>query len=219
MPISDYEKRKQLQDDRRREWAQNNVPYQRIMRGRIAANVARTANKEESYAQWRNSLKAAQNKIDEIQRDTSSVRSVFKGKKGTMPLRAAKLGFEFKKRIKELDTTPFKFLFIIAIFSDLGDFTWIIGFSLKVILFIALLGHGAWKKKLGARIIYWLLIVLDIIPFLGALPLSTIAVLLIWRDVKKEIKENEEKIKKIEKNPEEFWDAEYDEDEEMDEVT
>lgn len=69
---------------------------------------------------------------------------------------------------------------------------------LNLVIFIFLWHHGAFMK-LKARIFlrFFALVIIDMVPLVGFFPLNTVAVLLAWRHIRKELHRKEEISKRL----------------------
>ncbi len=122
-----------------------------------------------------------------------------KGSKIMMPIRAAKLAFEFRKQIKHDENVEEIFFIAIvgAVIIDFIDLIPVAGsvvtFFLQPALFIFLWGTGTWKVKM----IRLSLMLLDFVPVVEMAPWRTIAVLHSYVVVKKRNREAVGKIKEL----------------------
>lgn len=118
---------------------------------------------------------------------------------------AFKMALEHRKAIKEGDLSVFIPAFVFAIAKDgfldlipgLGQ---IFGFPVAVYLFIFLWGHGVWKMRIKTRIIIAILSALDFIPVVGMIPMSTMGVFYVYRQVSKKAFDARMQLKSLEKS-------------------
>lgn len=118
---------------------------------------------------------------------------------------AALMALDHRKAIKAGDMSVFIPAFVFAIAKDgfldmipgLGQ---IFGFPVAVYLFIFLWGHGVWKMRIKTRIIIGILSMLDIIPVIGMIPMSTLGVFYVYRQVSKKAFEAKMELKELEKS-------------------
>lgn len=119
------------------------------------------------------------------------------GSKLKAPIEALKLGFYLRKKLNQHNEAAMTIAFVLAIAIDFVDNIPVAGYIvtlfLKPLLFIILWGRGAWKVKLTCRI----LLFLEFIPFVNKLPLNTIAVIYVYKKLKKESSEAEDKLKQL----------------------
>lgn len=145
-------------------------------------------------------------------------KAVLKDQKLTAIKEVLLIAHSFREKIAQHDNTPYFIILIVGVAADFGDFTFIIGFLIKLFLFYVLWGRGTWKAKTGAKLSVAaskrlaktaagkaiiarvaLMLGVDSIPVLGAvLPLSTIAVIYAWRKSAKEAQENRIEVSKLE---------------------
>lgn len=118
---------------------------------------------------------------------------------------AVSMALEHRKAIKEGDLSVFIPAFVFAIAKDgfldmipgLGQ---IFGFPVAVYLFVFLWGHGVWKMRIKTRIIIGILSLLDFIPVIGMIPMSTMGVFYVYRQVSKRAFEAKMQLKDLEKS-------------------
>lgn len=118
---------------------------------------------------------------------------------------AALMALDHRKAIKAGDMSVFIPAFVFALAKDgfldmipgLGQ---VFGFPVAVYLFIFLWGHGVWKMRIKTRIIIGILSMLDIIPVIGMIPMSTMAVFYVYRQVSKKAFEARMELKELEKS-------------------
>ncbi len=120
-------------------------------------------------------------------------------------LDAAQLALEHRKAIKVGDLSVFIPAFVFAIAKDgfldmIPGIGQILGPPVAIYLFIFLWGHGVWKMRIMTRIIVGILSLLDFIPVVGMIPMSTLAVFYVYRQVNKRAFESKMALKEIEKS-------------------
>ena len=114
---------------------------------------------------------------------------------------AAMMALEHRKAIKEGDLSVFIPAFVFAIAKDgfldlipgLGQ---IFGFPVAVYLFIFCWGKGTWKIRMAIGIIS----MLDLIPAIGMLPMSTISIFYIYHRANKKALDARTQLKDLEKS-------------------
>jgi len=129
---------------------------------------------------------------------------------------AASLGlaFDMRQAIKAGSTAPFPILLALAIVSDLADPIPIVGFFLNLIFIVATIFHGrlifrAQAKlrrkiarlafKRGFKVFSFLMLALDVVPFISLLPLNTAFIIVFWMKTSKIIEEQKIESSKITK--------------------
>lgn len=180
MPENDYEYRKQLQAEQRKNWEQKNVSGNVPNAVKLPNNNARAAKEAEStnvvnMNDYKNSLKADQNKS-----------AAMRGKGGIKNKKINKK--ELQRIVDNYKKAHFKIILIIAIISDIGDGLWLTGVVFKPLILYFFHNQGnEGKAKVKdfmrkMKILTWF----DFIPVVDVLPLTTFAVLMTWHIKKKE---------------------------------
>lgn len=119
--------------------------------------------------------------------------------KSTAVFQALKLGLQFRRMAKENDTSMFPLMLGVALIIDFGDATvigFLITFFFKPLMFIFLWGRGAWKVRVTARI----LLFFDLFPVISALPLTTIALVYVWKKMSDKAQHAKKELKKTERS-------------------
>lgn len=125
-----------------------------------------------------------------------------KGPRAHMLIEIIRLSNDYRRKIKEYDNSPFVVLLIFAIIIDVIDIftvataTW----PLKLIIFLSLLGTGHHLRRYFIKFSLKLFVALliDIIPIVGKLPLTTLSILGAWRSAAKEAEEAKKNLTLLE---------------------
>lgn len=112
------------------------------------------------------------------------------------PFRAMTLALRMRKKAKEGMDAPWIFAIALAIACDLIDLLpiagWIISWIFRPYLFVFLWGKGKWEVKL----LRYILMLFDSIPFINIAPWTTIAVVNAYRRQHKKLEKADKKVKK-----------------------
>jgi hypothetical protein len=130
---------------------------------------------------------------------------------------AIMLAHSHREKINNHDNSPFFFMFLAAMASDLLDLSIFLGWPIKVYLLYTMFGRGAWKAKMGAQLgamgynklatsrfgkkylkKAFALIGLDFIPLISSLPLTMIGVAYAWRKSSQEAEQAKKDLAAIE---------------------
>lgn len=102
---------------------------------------------------------------------------------------------DIREEIKAGDTSSFPYLLGLAILVDVVDFVPVIGTIVQVvawpILFWGTFMQGRVKYKLGIKMSFYVLNLIEIVPGLSWLPLETFSILMLWRTTAKMRREKE----------------------------
>ena len=116
-----------------------------------------------------------------------SIRKVTVGAPVKAPVEAARLALKMRRRAAEGSQAPWIIAFAFAIACDGMDMIpvagWIVSWFFRPFLFIFLWGKGTWKLRLG----YYAILLIDFIPAISMLPLSTVCVYYAYRKNKKRL--------------------------------
>ncbi len=130
-----------------------------------------------------------------------AARGIYKaatGPKAMLPARVIRLGNKLRARMMEGDSSAIQIAYLLAFFLDFMDIipiaAFIFSFIFSPLLFIMLWGYGNWKVKTLRA----LLLFLEIIPIVGALPLNIVCVMHANHVLKKRIKKAKKKYRELE---------------------
>ncbi len=117
-------------------------------------------------------------------------------------IEAVKLAFEYRKKIADYDNSPFIIILLLSVAADFADFLpiagWVISLFAQPVLIISLWGRGRLKKKIALKIIFLILMFLEVIPGIDLLPLNVITTVWIWHQSAKEAGEAKKGLAKLE---------------------
>lgn len=142
-----------------------------------------------SFEERKKQLETARNnwKEDNIAfQTTKSLERVARGRPYNAPIEAIKLGIKLRKAARKHEDAPWIIAFCLAISCDLMDLIpiagWVITLFFRPVLFIFLFGRGTLKL----RLIVWLILLLDFLPVINIIPMSTACVYYAYRKSKKD---------------------------------
>ena len=117
----------------------------------------------------------------------------------------------YEEGIEEAQKIPFSLLFALALASDFADPITVVGTLVKIIT-LPILWYNFYIKNTRVpglpekyqvevswkiRFLFRILGIADLIPFLNALPLTTISVIFIWYQTNKKIEEKKREMEEV----------------------
>jgi len=134
------------------------------------------------------------NEKNTYQEAATSFQRVLKENKFKAPAEAFRLAIKMREAAENHEKAPWVIAIVVAMSCDPLDIVpvagWIISWCFRPYLFFFLWGRGTWR----IRLIYYGLLLLDYIPVINILPISTACVLYAYYRSKKEIRIAEKKL-------------------------
>jgi len=115
---------------------------------------------------------------------------------------------KLERLIREGESIPFFYIFLLCVVVDIADLIPVVGTILNVMLLPLLWYIKIFRrhilKELGVSkitiYVSYALSITDLAPILSILPFNILSNIILWRKVKKKIKELKEEIRKLEKS-------------------
>ncbi len=119
---------------------------------------------------------------------------------------------DYEESIRKTEKVFWPLLFACALFTDLFDIVPVLGKIVKIICLSVIWYHLYIKLRAPShlddevkinvswrvRLFFRLLGVVDLIPFISLLPLTTLSIFIVWRKTRKQVLEKKQEIIKLE---------------------